>query len=288
MTVEWISMSKIICRTAAGLGKGNIIVITKSGGTGTSTVTFTGLPVKKVGPLESSSVWVDESEWVDQRLDRVQKSTTMSLRTDPLGLNSEELGHKTQVYMQLADLFGKGSPDPTDQNFDPSWFLLERHCDTSFSKLKEGHAYMKRRANRNTNNAPLNHVKDSLPVFFEVQETLSGIHHKMMKDGSGRNNANLTDKLETTLNEASENANTLFKTVLSCKDRADSIRNTLNVLQRFKFLFNLPLSIEKNILKGDYGVVINDYRKSKVIVLRKLMLKSLKKCLRRLKRGLTI
>ena len=40
--------------------------------------------------------------------------------------------------------------------------------------LQEGHAYMKRRANRSANNAPLNHVKDSLPVFFEVHETLTG------------------------------------------------------------------------------------------------------------------
>ena len=37
---------------------------------------------------------------------------------------------------------------------------------------------MKKRANRNTNNAPLNHVKDSLPVFFEVHETLSGMYNE--------------------------------------------------------------------------------------------------------------
>ena len=40
--------------------------------------------------------------------------------------------------------------------------------------FQEGHAYMKKRANKNSNNAPLSHVKNSLPVFFEVHETLSG------------------------------------------------------------------------------------------------------------------
>ena len=30
-----------------------------------------------------------------------------------------------------------------------------------------------------------------------------------------------------------------------------------------QFLFHLPLSIERNIQKGDYGVVINDYEKAK-------------------------
>jgi len=30
----------------------------------------------------------------------------------------------------------KGSPDPTDENFVPAWFLLERHRNTPFGKLK--------------------------------------------------------------------------------------------------------------------------------------------------------
>lgn len=48
---------------------------------------------------------------------------------------------------------------------------------------------------------------------------------------------------------ASNSADTLFQEVLGRKDKADSTRNALNVLQRFKFLFNLPLSVERNIQK---------------------------------------
>lgn len=263
LTSEWQSNSKIVCRTGSGLGKGDIIVLTKSGGKGTCTVGFTGLPPKKVGPLEKSSVWVDESEYIDQRLDRNQKQTALSLRSDPLGLNSDDSVSKAPSNMNLPEMYPNGSPDPTDENFVPAWFLIERHFTTSFKELKEGHTYMKRRANKNTNNAPLNHVKDSLPVFFEVQEMLSSIHQRMIKDEAGRNNENITTNLESYLKEASEKANMLFTTVLNSKDRADSIRNTLGVLQRFKFLFYLPLNIQRNIEKGDYGVVINDYEKAK-------------------------
>ena len=49
MTADWISSSKIVCRTSTGVGKGDIIVMTRSGGTGTSTVHFTGIELKKVG-----------------------------------------------------------------------------------------------------------------------------------------------------------------------------------------------------------------------------------------------
>ena len=44
-----------------------------------------------LGPLDASAIWVDETEYVDQRLDRSQKTTSLSLRTDPLGLNTEDL-----------------------------------------------------------------------------------------------------------------------------------------------------------------------------------------------------
>lgn len=37
--------------------------------------------------------------------------------------------------------------------------------------------------------------------------------------------------------------------MLSRKEKADSTRNALSVLQRFRFLFNLPANIEKNIRK---------------------------------------
>ena len=57
MTAEWISSSKIICRTAFGMGVGDIIVITKSGGVGTCTVKFTGYEAQKVGPKEVSTMW---------------------------------------------------------------------------------------------------------------------------------------------------------------------------------------------------------------------------------------
>ena len=51
------------------------------------------------------------------------------------------------------------------------------------------------------------------------------------------------------LAEANNAAYSLFHDVLGRKDRADATRNALGVLHRFKFLFNLPCSIDRNIQK---------------------------------------
>ena len=52
-----------------------------------------------------------------------------------------------------------------------------------------------------------------------------------------------------TLPEAKSCADGLFQEVLGRKDKADSTRNALSVLTKFRFLFHLPLNMQRNIQK---------------------------------------
>uniref|UniRef100_A0A8C1QAG4 Exocyst complex component 2 n=1 Tax=Cyprinus carpio TaxID=7962 RepID=A0A8C1QAG4_CYPCA len=196
LTAEWITASKIVCRVGpAKDDKGEIIVTTKSGGLGTSTVSFKLLKPERIGILDQSAVWVDELSYYDMRTDRNKGISPLSLRpANPLGIEID-----------------------------------------NFEQLRVAVANLKKQASKK-NEGSLAYVKGGLSTFFEAQDALAG---------------------------ASETADTLFQEVLGRKDKADSTRNALNVLQRFKFLFNLPLNIERNIQKGDYDVVINDYEKAK-------------------------
>ena len=51
----------------------------------------------------------------------------------------------------------------------------------------------------------------------------------------------------------------MFGESLKRKDRADTIRNAIKILTKFRFLFNLPCNMDKNVAKGDFDIVINDY-----------------------------
>ena len=72
-------------------------------------------------------------------------------------------------------------------------------------------------------------------------------------------------KFNLNIQVAKEEADRLFEDVLERKDRADGTRNALGVLQRFRFLFHLPTSLERNIQKADYDLVINDYARAKAL-----------------------
>ncbi|NXY90496.1 EXOC2 protein, partial [Alcedo cyanopectus] len=261
LTAEWMSASKIVCRVGqAKNDKGDIIVTTKSGGRGTSTVSFKLLKPEKIGILDQSAVWVDEMNYYDMRTDRNKGIPPLSLRpANPLGIEIDK-GRFPQK--DLEALFPGMSADFTSENFSAAWYLIENHSTTSFDQLKTAVVNLKKQANKK-NEGSLAYVKGGLSTFFEAQDALSAIHQKLEADGTEKVEGSMTQKLENVLNRASHTADTLFQEVLGRKDKADSTRNALNVLQRFKFLFNLPLNIERNIQKGDYDVVINDYEKAK-------------------------
>ncbi|PVD24088.1 hypothetical protein C0Q70_14558 [Pomacea canaliculata] len=87
---EWKSPSKIVARTGAGKGKGDVIVVTKSGGKGSCTVGFRGYFLQ-IGPLQESAVWIDESQTVRANLDHGRIATAAPLKEeeDPLGISDE-------------------------------------------------------------------------------------------------------------------------------------------------------------------------------------------------------
>ncbi|XP_078054600.1 exocyst complex component 2 [Mustelus asterias] len=261
LTAEWMSASKIVCRVGTAKNdKGDIIVTTKSGGKGTSTVSFRLMKQDKIGILDQSAVWVEEMNYYDMRTDRNKGISPLSLRpANPLGIDIDK-GRIPQK--DLEGLFQGMSGDFTSEKFSATWYLIENHSATSFDQLKVAANFLRKQANKK-NEGSLAYVKGGLSTFFEAQDALSAIHQKLEVDGTEKVEGSMTQRLENVLNRASNTADTLFQEVLGRKDKADSTRNALNVLQRFKFLFNLPLNIERNIQKGDYDVVINDYEKAK-------------------------
>ncbi|XP_035502995.2 exocyst complex component 2 isoform X1 [Scophthalmus maximus] len=261
LTAEWMSASKIVCRVGpAKDDKGEIIVTTKSGGLGTSTVSFKLLRPERIGILDQSAVWVDEMNYYDMRTDRNKGISPLSLRpSNPLGIDID----KSKLPQSDIELTFPGmSGDFTSESFSATWYLIENHSGSSFEHLKMAASNLKKQATKK-NEGSLAYVKGGLSTFFEAQDALAAIHQRLESDGTERVEGSMTQRLENILNRASDTADTLFQEVLGRKDKADSTRNALNVLQRFKFLFNLPLNIERNIQKGDYDVVINDYEKAK-------------------------
>lgn len=98
---RWEKDSRITTYTGFCMGKGDIIVVTKSGGIGTSTVGFQGLVKKNIGANEESAIWIDED--VKSFLTGMKRSAVSELRHDnPLGISLDESRFVREGLFQIA------------------------------------------------------------------------------------------------------------------------------------------------------------------------------------------
>lgn len=262
MYVEWQSPSKIVARCGAvtpGM-RGDVIVTTKSGGKGTCTVQFR-VSLEPIGRTKESAVWIDETSTLGSTYGGNRPTSPSQLHPDdPLGLSDESnVGRFAEE--DLHDYFPDGSGNILSENFVPTWYLLENHHGASFDDLKAGLTCLRRKVTQHKD-GPSSFLKSNVMSIVDCMDVLGALQAAVEKDKQALN-ADLTDRLEQAVVKCKREADALFQEMLIRKDKADSTRNALSVLQRFRFLFNLPANIEKNIQKGDYDIVINDYARAK-------------------------
>ena len=267
---EWITPSKILTRSQRCKGIGDVIVTTRSGGLGTCTVQFRGFE-EVITLTKESAVWVNEDDImsVASTTTRHRTASTPSLMLpDPLGLqgnHDEEEEDETGTSVASSTT----SSLITSDQFCPALFLLTKHRKATFKELKAGLQHLKKscgeeRSDIMDSTSPLVLLKPNVLAVVECLDALKSVHHSLKKDRQ-EFGADLTVKIEDIVKKCGDEAQDIFSAILAKKDTSDSTRNALNVLQRYRFLFNLPSSIERNIQRGDYDVVINDYARARAL-----------------------
>ncbi|CAG9576085.1 unnamed protein product, partial [Danaus chrysippus] len=259
LSAEWKSRNKIVARSGPCKGRGDIIVTTKSGGEGTSTVQFRGYH-ESIGPVKESAVWVEEAAPPSLPWGRRPMSPTAYTPPDPLGLSTEGEDSKFPEE-ELNELFPDGSGKLSDENFQPGWYLLEHHSNTSFEDLKAGMVFLQRKV-EGQKEGQLSFLKANTGAVMDQLDRLVLLKN-MYEDDQRRNGKEPLPSLQSAIEESITLADSLFSEILTRKENADKTREALSLLTRHKFLFQLPASIDKNIRKKEYDLVVNDYARVK-------------------------
>ena len=212
--------------------------------------------------MKEVAVWTQE-KYFARRKNRAFSPSGAGGRAehdDALGLSVEGADLKMPEERLLSMFPGKSS-DIGTENFEPAYYLLENHHGTNFEDLQAGLAFLKRKVD-GENESQLSFIKANVSSIMDQLDTLKSIRKRFDIDNKeyGRNP---TAMVEDAISAAKREADQMFVDVLGRKDRADSTRNALNVLNRFRFLFNLPANIEANLQKNDYDRIIDDYERAK-------------------------
>lgn len=262
MYSEWVSPSKILTRSGRCRGLGDVIVATRSGGIGSCTVQFRGYE-EAVSLTKDSAVWVKEDELVTAGPARSRSTSSPTLAIgNPLGLPIQD---NPPPDIDVTDASSSKS-DVTSEDFDPSIYLVTKHHSATFAELKRGLRHLKDTSGVGGQGvgglSPIALLKPNVLAVVECLDALKSVHTALKKDKQ-EFGSDLTFKIEDLLKKITGDAHQIFDAILARKDLSDSTRNALNVLQRYRFLFNLPSSIESNIQRGDYDSVVNDYSRGR-------------------------
>ncbi|CAL8094670.1 unnamed protein product [Calicophoron daubneyi] len=283
-TAQWFSPKKITAITPMGEGELEIVVVTKSGKFGTAAVSYHQYAQRNVGPQTPVTYWPeDERRHCPAIYEHGSESRsgegTGAARTatgipggielDPsTGLPMSEI---TRMNIPLSDsalrqlYSGSGSVQLTDKEFDPIMFLLKFYKSSSFNDLTVTFNNFRQSMRMEGAGEPINVIRTNLVLIFRCLEGMDSLRRELVPEkGNGPDGKNRFETpLESILSESRDSAYQLFEGVLKRRDRAESTRNAIGVMQRYQFLFNLPHAIRSNISKGDYSLVLNDYLRAK-------------------------
>uniref|UniRef100_A0A1I7XH69 Exocyst complex component 2 n=1 Tax=Heterorhabditis bacteriophora TaxID=37862 RepID=A0A1I7XH69_HETBA len=171
---RWKSDSKIIARLGqANRGLGEVKIATKSGGRGISHVKFRVF-IEQVGPLEETAVWVDESRTVPGR-EAIRSVTQTSDERDALGLRPTT---KKMDNSALMREFPDSSGNLRMESFNPQWYLLENHSETSIEDLQEAVKNMQINKVDEAKKSEQMH-KANLYSLISCVDTLASLHDEL-------------------------------------------------------------------------------------------------------------
>lgn len=256
-SMKWKSPSKIIARVgAASRGPGEVRIVTKSGGKGTSNVKFRVF-ITQIGPLEESAVWVDETRTVPGR-EAIRSVPQIQDERDALGLVPSS---KRMDQVVLSRDFPDCSGNLRMENFSPQWYLLENHADATIDDLRTAIKNMELAKQNDAKRSEEMH-KANLYSLINCVDTLANLHTALEKGANADHFAALGN-ISKLIKDSKTKAESVFADVLKRKDEADATRNALGVIVRFKFIFFLSSKIEESMKNGEYITILNDYTRAK-------------------------
>ncbi|CAO3610183.1 unnamed protein product [Cunninghamella echinulata] len=185
--------------------------------------------------------------------------------SDPLGLLPsifENVGaHK---FMNAADLKEKSTLLITNKNFNPRHFLLHVHKEASYNDLVLGEKRLRHGVDKRAE-ALKSLVHNNFDRFVTAKNTIDHVYEEMRTHQLNDEQDYGTRALRNALEDANLRADQIYGPVVERRKRVENVRNTLSILQQYKFFFNLPSSLLESIKQNKYEPAIRDYKRGKYL-----------------------
>ncbi|KAI8867371.1 hypothetical protein GQ42DRAFT_102785, partial [Ramicandelaber brevisporus] len=144
--------------------------------------------------------------------------------------------------------------------FSPRDFLQDVHSGTSFNDLRLGARRLREKATHESANLRTL-VQRDFDKFVSARNRMDEVYEDMHHNWLNERRQYGTSQLFNTLRNASDCADEVYNPIVERRARAEKIRATLNIVERYRFFFNLPSRLMELVAKHNYEATIREYRK---------------------------
>ncbi|CAG8584198.1 6305_t:CDS:10 [Funneliformis mosseae] len=179
---------------------------------------------------------------------------------DPLGLKQNVFGYGLDEHDKEKSQIIVGK-----KTFNSKLFLRQVHSDTPYADLLRGADFLRYTLDQKSE-ALRNLVQDNFDRFVSAKNTIDTVYGEMKAKSLNPESGYGVNVLDNAISDACDRAEQVFGPVLANRSKADKIRSTLSVLEKYKYFFNLPSSLMESMKQQKYDMVIRDYKKGKVVL----------------------
>ncbi|KAI8393547.1 exocyst complex component Sec5-domain-containing protein [Radiomyces spectabilis] len=184
--------------------------------------------------------------------------------SDPLGIHASIFENKIPRNANISQLKEQSSLIVSNKSFNPQQFLLQVHKHTTYNDLVAGEEYLRRGVDKRAE-ALKSLVHTNFDRFVSAKTTIDHVYEEMKSKQLNAEQEFGTRNLEKALEDANSRADQIYGPIVERRQKVEKVRSTLNILQRYKFFFNLPSSLLESIKQNKYETAIRDYKRGKYL-----------------------
>ncbi|ORX85395.1 hypothetical protein BCR32DRAFT_265669 [Anaeromyces robustus] len=198
----------------------------------------------------------------------VQNQIVIRDDADPLGIKESILQNKSQKRKTLAHA-NQNMIQPelsiSKKEFDPVIFLKEVHRGTSYRDLESGSENLRHLVEQRTEILK-NLVKNYFEQFVNSKSTVDSFYLDIQEQKKSNPSDRGTKQFNTKLESVIDMAKNLYGPILDRRNKAEKIRITLNILERWKFFFDLPRKLQECLRLRKIDNAVKNYKKGKYLI----------------------
>jgi len=187
---------------------------------------------------------------------------------DPLGIKKLTYANRYERKKSLAQInhnMANQEINISKKEFNPVAFLKEVHRGTSYRDLESGSVNLRNLVEQRTEILK-NLVKDYFDQFVNSKSTIDSFYLDIKEQRRDNSEDQATNQFNTKLLNVIDMAKDLYGPILDRRNKAEKIRITLNILERWKFFFDLPRKLQECLRLRKIDNAVKNYKKGKYLI----------------------